>query len=357
MAAPLIYPEDPADEFDWATDWQEAIGDQAPGATVDFSPGQQEATLTGYVDFNKERDALKKIVGYSYADTAAPWGLHRVLPQRHPRYPQLVAYAASASALQPQSQDTNVSGEPYLESPFEANSYYATYAKSLLTVRFKSFGRVKFLPDDRIEEGEEMKRYTTLLPAPTVQTIQRQGGAQLKFVEGDAATAGPDPGPPPAPTGGNLTWTADLPELVPQANLVLKWYGVPHEYVSADPDVLYPTKIMNLLGCVNSVDFYLSKFPVGSVLLMSATFADTLFPVSTTDPDEPATGYDIEFGLLYSPRESSAPGSTKRGHQLFPYWVGGGAGGGPAWLNAVRENNGAFLREDNLNEIFSHIGS
>lgn len=344
---PTPYPELPADEFSWADDWKEAVDNTAPGAAVDMTAGQQEATLTGYVPFAKERDALKKILGYSYADTASPWKLHRVPPQRHPRYPQLVAYAASGVGMQPvAAADGNGNTWAKTASPFDPTNYYANYAKSLLTVRFKSFGRTRFLPDDDPTVVlYEQYRYTTVLPTPAIKTLQRQGGSILKFAEGTPASAGPGSTP--------ITFQADLPELVPEANLIVRWYGVPHEFVSSDASFLFPTKILNLLGCVNSSAFYSTSFATGTCLLMSATFADTLFPVVTTDPNDPATGYDIEFGVLYNPRTSSA-GTSKAGHQLFPWWAQGEASGGPYWANATRADGKAYLKEANLNTVFTH---
>ncbi len=352
---PAVYQELPADTFDYATDWLEAIDNTGPGNTVDATGTTQEATLTGYVPFNKYRSAMRYFLGYSYADTAAPWALHREPPQAHPEFPQLYAYAMSATPFAP---EVNPDGTfvTKTQSLFDPDQYFGSYQQRLVTIRFKSFGRMRFYPDSMIEAfSEEYRRWTTLRGEPGIETLNVDG-YQLSFAETSGGPNAPviyAAGPPKIKA---TPFPCPMPELFPKCNFAIKWHGVPYEYLSANPDIFRPTKILSMLGYVNSQAFLGNNFPAHTMLFTSVIFEEILYPVTPQNPLEPVTGYDVTFMLLENPKESGVGGSTFRGHRVFPWRTNG------LWYHAVRTNaddspGAEFLPGADLDLLFEHVSA
>ncbi len=349
---PAVYQELPADTFDYATDWLEAIDNTGPGNTVDATGTTQEATLTGYVPFNKYRSAMRYFLGYSYADTAAPWALHREPPQAHPEFPQLYAYAMSATPFAP---EVNPDGTfvTKTQSLFDPDQYFGSYQQRLVTIRFKSFGRMRFFADSSVGEGyvQEYLRWTMLRGEPAIETLNVDG-YQLTFSE----TTGPPNGPViyTGPGTKATPFPCPIPELFPKCTFALKWFAVPHEYLSSDPEIFRPTKILSMLGYVNSADFLGAKFKTHTMLLTSVTFDETLYPVTPANPLIPVTGYDVTFMLLENPKESAVAMSSFRGHRVYPWRANG------KWYHAVRPPSGneflpGALPGADLNKLFQHV--
>ncbi len=353
-APPQLFVELPEDTFDYFLDWKEAIGDTAP-VSSSFTAEAQDTTLTGQIPANKVRSALKYFLGYSYADGGAPYALYRELPARHPDYPQLYAYSAAVTKFAPKSNPDNPNRETYIESPFlgtdDEPMYTAGYEQAWLTVKFKSWGRVRFLPDSDIGADylSEYKRYCTFDTDPSMESLQADGSSQLKFAEHNTPIIAPPSTAADDPFG--KAFPAPIAELMGKTALTLTWLQVPHNYLSTDPDILlldkwlgkfsigdtpnnYATwKYPPRLGTVNS-DAFLSFAP-GTLLLRAVKATPILYPVTTADPYDLAVGWNVQGvweyfdplkGATYNPVSS-----PWRGHRIFPYARSG------YWYYATRD--------------------
>jgi hypothetical protein len=349
---PAEYLEDPADEFDYFTDWKESIENTQPGGGDHSSRRDQEACLTGWIPFNKVRSAEKWFLGYSWCDDGDPYQLHRRPPCRHPRKPHLYADSFSSIGIGPKSQSDNPNKETYVESPWkdpdDYSLYYADYQYALCTVRFKSYGRVLFLPDSEFADvsvlwENEWKRYTEIVAGPQTQALQADGSSNLNFLEGSPAGAPPYGQAFPAP----------LAELMAKCNVRVRWLQVPHEYLSANRFYLNPAKIISLLGHVSNES--LMGFAAGTLLLLAAEFEPSTMPLTSDDPLYPLTAWDVilSFEQFDPPKgvADSPPGTSPyRGHRLFPWRVDG------KWYYAVRENGTSeLLPQADLTKVFQHV--
>jgi hypothetical protein len=340
---PDTYIEDPDDEFVYAEDWKECVDDSQPGGGSAFSGTQQEATLSGYVPFNKVRSAYRYFLGHAYADAGAPYKLYRENPARHPVFGNLYAHSASVTPIAVKANTDNENNEPYLESPFDdargEPMRYGGYEKAVMTVRYKSFGRMRFLPDEDVADyTDEWKRNTRWTSDPAIQSLTAEGSSMLKFREG---------GGDPHPTADASPFPAPVAELMARAALSMRWERVPGEYVSADPFVFFPTKILSLLGTVND-DAFLG-FYKGTMLLTAVKAEEVLFPVTTADAYDVAGGYDLTLVWEWFDPEKGVPASEYRGHRVFPWRKTG------KWYWATRENSADELLPlaDHL-RVFQH---
>ena len=92
----------PADETFTEADWAELIGPERPGSELTYGcDGQAEDTLVGMIPAKKVQSARSFILGYAWADLAAPFALHRNLPAQHPDDPDLYAVSFSAKPCKP----------------------------------------------------------------------------------------------------------------------------------------------------------------------------------------------------------------------------------------------------------------
>ena len=366
-AAPQLFVESADDVFSYENDWLEVIADTAP-VSSSFSAEEQDTTLTGQVPANKIRSALQFFLGYSYADDTAPYSLHRELPARHPFFPTLYAYSAGVTNFAPKPNMDNPKNETYIESPFEGTKdetlYYGGYQQAILTVKYKSFGRIRFLPDDDIDSYlDEYKRYTSFDTDPSIESLQADGSSQLKFAEG---TAG-DP--------NGKAFPAPVAELMGKTALTLTWLQVPHNYLSTDPDILildrwlgkfstgdtpgnYDTwKYPPRLGTVNK-DFFLGFYP-GTLLLRAVKATPILFPVTPASLSDLAVGWNIQGvwehfdpvkGVAYQPDPLKPNYSPYRGHRTFPWRKDG------LWYYAQRADTGKeMLPLVNHWPVFSNV--
>jgi len=304
------YVEDPADKFDYEKDWLESAEMSQPGGGGHASPSEQEAVLVGLIPFNKIRSARRFFLGFSYCDTGPPYGLHRELPHVHPTEPNLRAFSFSAQGFVPQSNELNEEGEGYIESPFEDGDgnaiFYMGYQKAVVIVRYRSFGRMKFLPDEDIEDfEEEWTRWTQFRTEPSLELLQVSGVSNIKYAEGPLAGK-----PFPVP----------LAQPIPKMKLIITWMNVPFEYISDDADVLNPVKFLACVGKVNS-DTFLDKYEPGTVAIYEPpVFEPTLYPVVSTDPDNyPLAGFDIRITVSIFDPPKGEPDSDFHGHNLLPH--------------------------------------
>jgi len=346
------YVEDPADLFDYQSDWLEMIDNTQPGGGGALSLSGQDAILVGLVPYNKIRTAATYFVGHSYADEGRPFRLHRdPLPQRHPTCPQMRAYAVGFVGLAPASNPDNPNGEPYLVSPFTGPDgrqlYTASYQKAILTVRFKNFGRMRFLGDAAVESAaaevgvapyrKEYLRFVRYNMEPAVEELSADGSSQLRFAEG--------PSPPLGPL--SAAFTAPIAELLAKATLSVQCLNVPHEYVSSDSDILVPDKVLACLGKWNTRSFL--GFPAGKIMLMALKAEEVLFPIATADEDVPATGWNLTFVFHHFDPPKGAVTTDKFGHRLFPWSRSG------KWFWATRASGDDFYPGADLYKVFQHV--
>lgn len=373
-APPQLYIELADDEFDYETDWKEYIGNQSP-VSSHFTSNEQSTTLTGWIPCNKKRSALKFFLGYSYALDEAPYSLCRELPARHPVFPNLYAYDAAFTDVAPQAGDhVDVQGT-WEESPFEGSKdetmYFANYQKTLMTVMYRSFGRMRFLPDSDIADyTEEYKRFTTFSTDPSVEALTADGSSQLIFREGSGTS--PNKHPDPDVT----SFPVPVAELMGKIALTIRWMAVPHNYLSTDPDICLLDKIVGkystgdttanyadwkyppILGTVNK-DFFLGYYP-GTLLLRAVKVEEMMYPVTTADPFDVAGGYNLVFVMEHFDPIRGEPYvgipndptnyASYRGHRIFPDRYSG------YWYAATRQYDTAgMLPLTNFYNIFQSV--
>jgi len=75
MSSPQPLPEEPENEWD-LTEWTEVLAQQRP-ASPSFNLNNQSDSITTRVEWKKLRSCLQQVLGYSYADDAAPFKLYR----------------------------------------------------------------------------------------------------------------------------------------------------------------------------------------------------------------------------------------------------------------------------------------
>lgn len=357
MADPNIYEEDPDDTFSYEDDWKEAIDMVQPGGGDHVSSNGQEAVLVGYIPFGKIRSAERFFLGHSYADEGSPYKLHREPKHRHPRRPQLYAYSFSSQGLGPKPDPENPNRETYATSPFTDlngdDMFFAAYQQALCTVRYRSWGRMRFLTDDQISDyGDEWKRWSTWSTDTNVEALTADGSSQLLFRQGRNAETDPGMGP----IIGSTAFPAPIAEILAKAALTLTILELPHNYISSDPDLLYPKKTIGLpsssdpsggspvapcrLGTLNKLAFL--GFQPGELLMTAFKAEPMLFPVTTSDPDGyPATGWNATWVWEYfepsKPYIPSSPSDRIYGHRLFPWRRDG------LWYHATREDTNADM--------------
>jgi hypothetical protein len=333
---PSEYVELAEDEFDYSQDWQEIVeGQNQPGGGVAFTSNAQEGALMGFIPWNKTRSAVRYFLGYSYCDDAAPYKLHREPPAPHPWMPSLKCHGSAPVGYMLRANFENVDeyGRDVDEIIFNQYAPYVRtgfmdylgnelktgqYRFSILQNRYRSFGLTRFLPDEDIDTFEdEWKRYVTLEFAGGIEALQADNGALLQWAETGTT--------PPQPIVGEA-YPTPLAQLQGKSTFTMTWAQVPHDYISTDPTMLYPEKILQRLGKWNS-DAFLG-FRIGQLLFLALEAEPMLFPVLPSDPVNgiPLCGYNLKFHFSYfDPTKGKAnptpPGTASPyyGHRLFPF--------------------------------------
>ena len=346
MATPFA--EDPADEFTWDDDWKEVVLDNSP-SSGNFSHDGQEATLVGRIPWNMQRDAARKILGYAYADTASPWALHRELPQWHPEFPWMRAYSVSFAPYGPKKNpdsttpSANAANRDSLFGNDPGENRVAFYEEALATVRFKAY-RYLFLEDEDISQtSDEYFRYSYTDTEPSLDVLSADGSfSQLTFAEGAGS---------PAPTAGTTRFPAPIGVLLPKTRILVKWFSVPHEYLSESDDYFFPTKILECVGKVNSVEFM--GRDIGTLLMHPPRWSIKPFPgVIAADLITPLLQVDLEIPLEYFDPPMGPASPTVRGHNNMPWRENG------KFYLATRDGTvgGARLLESiDFNQIWEHV--
>jgi hypothetical protein len=133
--------EKTAEDFD-GTMLKEYVRNRHPAGGDHFSAdGDAEAAIVGFIDNNRLRGAYRFALGYCALDTGGI--LRRTLPQRHPRWSNLVCYDALGQPFDPPNTGANPSPPGTTLKHFvppgrpDRISSYADYASAELTLRFR----------------------------------------------------------------------------------------------------------------------------------------------------------------------------------------------------------------------------
>ncbi len=360
MPSGTLYEESPDDVFLYERDFKILVDSMnEPGGGVSLSNGSQEGTIVALIPWNKQRSAARAILGFSYCDDAAPYKLHREPPAMHPVWPQLRAHAITMSGFAIKSNPDNLDdydedgnlipgGQPFIETPWQEPTdsilRAAYYEYVLATVRYKAYGMMRFLPDSDIDGYlDEWKRYVSFSTQPAVESLSVDGLAQLKWAETAASPLAWAPGP----TVGDA-FPAPLAAILAKTTLKMKWLNVPHNYISSDPVILNPTRLIARLGAWNA-DMFLG-YNIGTLLLLAIEAEPILFPVVTNDPqDFPTVGYDLTLHFSdASAYPKGVPTSPYHGHRIFIHRDSG------KFYWASRSNGYDLLPGRNMWSVFAH---
>lgn len=319
------YPDFP---FDYDNDFTVAIDNQEPGGGMAITQQSQEAVIVGYHAYYLCRSAAKYFLGYSYADSGT-YALRRTPPATYAMFSNLRAHGYAATGMGPYGNLGNPNNSPYFFGPWRTidnhTSKITNYSVALAIIRFKSYGLMRFLgdyfgdPASLAAAKYETTRWTTFENAAQVDTLSADGASQLVFAESGG------PGGGPTVTNSSTTSTAfpaPLATLTPAANLKMRWLQVPNEYISSDPAIFKPDKILARLGTINKDQF--GPYLPGQLLLLGCGAVPVLYPVASSDPtDYPLVGWDIELDFHFSnpPKgvSNALGGSPYYGHRIFPW--------------------------------------
>ena len=191
-------------------------------------------------------------------------------------------------------------------------------------------------------------RWTFVDVEPRVEALTCDGVGQLTFAETGAGGG---------PTAGATKFPAPIAALLSKSTFSMKWLNVPWDYISEDPDILWPTKIMACVGRVNSDALFNGFFPAGTVLMQPPQFSIKPSPVASDDVDYPNMLVDVTLNYEYFNPDKGAV-SAYRGHNLMPwrgaptdphggkffYATRGGGVGDPPLLTPVA-----------MAEVFEHV--
>lgn len=349
------YTESPEDTFDPAKDAKELIGDTAPSG-ANFTQDVQESTRVYKIPAHMARSAVRYFLGYSYVDPATK-RLRREPPDWDPEYPWLFAHAVGFTPEVVESNPDNPNREPYSLSPFSAGpTKYARYKNVIATVQYRSF-RCRFLPDSEIATAaDEYKRYVQTTVSPTIEILSADGASQLLFAE--TSPAAPPINAGPVITGAaRAAFPAPIGVLLPKAKITLEWLNVPRDYLTANPDVLFPDKLLDRMGTVNDAPF-LGR-PAGTLLMQPPELVEVPTPVAAEGVGD--LDYDIlqqvnvRLTFDYFDPLPGAAAPVTRGHNLMPFR------GNNRFYLCTRDGStnlaNAFLRYTDFSQLFTYAGA
>lgn len=358
------YIEAPQDVFNYDTDWLEVAPDNG-SSSGNFTLETQGYTLQGYVPWNKRRSAMRYFLGFAYTDYAAPWLLHRENPSPHPDFPWLFA-----DSFHPVGFVVGANASNPLGNPFDYSYFWNTpdklrstrYQVALCTVGYKAL-KYRTLPDSQITDPSfEWCRNCFIGSKAKLDILSADGVGQLIFAEGNAGPGPVNPGP--GPIAGKTPFPAPIPVRLPKGDYVIEWYSLPFDYLSSDPDVFTPDKIIACMGCVNSLDFVVGDakavFPTGTALCKGYSYDVFPWPVAAANPGEVLLGVNIKIEIERFDPPLGATSPIVRGHNDMP-WRGqtGDTSGGKSFL-ATRgglTTDPRLLPDIDFNSMFSNVNS
>jgi hypothetical protein len=343
-----VFQEQSADTFNFDEDFKVVVADSGAESS-NFTLEAQDATLQGYIPWNKQRSAVRYFLGFARADTAAPWRLRRDNPHWHPVFPWLYAHSISFAPYVVKANTANPNREPYVESPFSDDNWAANYRHVIATVKYRAFNH-EFLPDDEIPGPEfEWQRNTTFRTAGRLEVLSADGISQLKFAE----TSGTGP----SLAGLGTAFPAPVGVLMPKTSFSIDWNAVPFEYLSSSAFYFKPDKLLACVGKVNSTAFL--GLPAGTCLMQPYEYTDFPWPIASDTSQstvyEILKGVNVRFNFDYFNPTPGAAAPLTRGHNLMP-WRGDGR-----WYAATRDGTAntakALLEYTDFREIFTHVSA
>lgn len=344
MACPNPFVNEP-DRLYNLYEWKQVAAAYDPSGGDNFSgEGGGETTIIGTkVPFNKLQSFYRYILGWqNCSQTAGVHGvtLQRTLPQRHPRYFELVADAVQGMPFKPDStaySASNLSGlKRYVSAPetIPTLPYFTGYQYAKATVGFRDVD-YELVEDNDLDIysqsynvgsisvaysfPSEWQRFTTFDPAPRVEALSLDGFTMV-YAEGTGNTGNntnPMGTSVPAPQG----------QLLVKADLALTTYRLPQEFLFP-PQSFFPRNVLAALGKVNA--FTLFNQAAGTLLYIGCEMTKRRFSLRVP------TGYNgyTETRYLwkvkhlfsffdppkgYSNDNTAAPLNTYRGHNCIFY--------------------------------------
>ena len=334
-------------------DWKEAVATWKPAGGDTFTNRGADATIVVNIPVAKAQSATNWVLGYSFADDASPWELHRVPGPGHPRWgPQMRPDAVAFDFAAPQGnpdEDNNA----YTTSAFGGAGVdrHANYTHCVMTVKFGLRNYLLYEDDDPEWSGLESDRYVTAYDVQAqVEMISADNTAYIKFVETNAS------GPPNVTPGdaNQSSFQGAVGERLTQTIYKLKWWEVPKFYI-CDADGI-PAKLEAAVGKVNS-DTFRGHAP-GTLLMMPPEMELLQFPYYSEDGR--AEYYNVGLSMLKFDPTPGATSPLARGHNLFAWRTGGGVAGGPGWFLATRDGTVAgprYIEETAFADVFTHVES
>ncbi len=340
------YPEPSQSTFLPLADWEEEIGPTQPGGGASFSRDSGEGVLVGSIPFPKCRSARNVILGAAYVDQGTPWALHRLIPWRHPMYPEMRASEVHFEGYNPSGTSGvigNATGKPWFQAAVTTDLLprQAYYSRARTTVRFKPHPYL-FLTDTELGGFSEYSRNAAVFDTldPSLELLLADTGPFLKFAEG--------------PQSGT-DFPGAIPEYIAKCLFVLAWFDVPYEFVAYN---FIPSKIMQCIGYLNDNDDWLNNtgtagngFPRGTLLLEAPRIRKKQQPIWTVNDIAPFM-VDIFFPFKYfAPTPALGAGSLFKGWNLFPFARTGN------YYSVVRKDTAStpFLGFKNFDAMFTHV--
>lgn len=360
------------------SDWKEFLQNTRPGGAGFFSCEDADDVLVGDIPAAKLADAIRTIVGYSYASgSGSSSTLNRVAPVRHPHLPFLYAKSVAYEPLGPQGNTANANNAPYndavvvtSEQPANADGdakipnmrtfldRYGRYQKCRLTIKFWQPPFTVIGNDANYWNSTlypEWTRFTSMFENAdaNLEVLSADNVATMRWCETTPA------GPPNGPVAGD-PFPGYLNEYISKTNYILKWWYVPLDYVENNFRL---EKILKCVGRVNQIASF-DSFPAGTLLLQPPKLEKYRYPVVTISGN-PLYFYHITLPLCYfDPDPAQGVSAAFRGHNLMPFRSGDPTAGGPAWLAASRDGTPGtpstnrkyrYLPSEDFDIIFEHV--
>lgn len=365
MALYIPLPE-PA-PFDYY-DWLEAMDMTKPSGEDVFTNESADVSLSVIIPGvnrlltqSKLRSAVYGVLGYAYADDAAPWALHRIPPLAHPIWGyQLRASQVSFAPFNPLANTLNTNNSPYaysdITNDWDDQNRFGTYSKAVMNVRFSMRPYYLYADDNPEWDGYEYNRYVTQYEiAPEVEYITATTDRSIQFIDpctGMAATNNPY----------GKAFPGEVGIRVSKPNLQMIWHEVPDSFVCTATGV--PEKIFNCIGTVNKYAF--KGFPAQTLLFEPPVFQKCMYPWYSVSGR--AYYWNITFNFKYfNPKVGASATLGDKGWRLLPWRFGGdnssdGVEGGVGWYSARRVGvstgtQSTIIPETDFATAFTHVGA
>lgn len=344
---PIVFlPELPQDTWS-LTEWLEKVAGEKPGGDGTHSLQSSDETIVITIPMNKVRSAIQQILGWAWADDAAPYLLHReAVAIQHPVCPWLWADAVTVTPHNPLAV-MQPSGLVQAKTEGVGYAGYAPadttrYTLADLTVRFRNIWWQQW-PDwsptwQAMYVGKEwIRSFGNVSKSTQLDLITAEGAgddASMFFADGNTSQG--------VVSGLNGTKFQGTQFVRSQKTIFkLVWKNVPINYTCGEVQfseneiqsflMPYPKRLIAALGRVNSTPFpgTNSAYVAGTLLLTGIEEQMYQQPVRTdSDFGLLAADYTFTFEQFDPERDPDAvpdpgpPGTgsvePERGHNLVP---------------------------------------